>query len=250
MSERLADVRVAAIAVDGFEQVELTRPLRKLRSEGASVDVVSLRPGAIRGMNFLSPGARVKVDRTIFTADPDEYDALLIPGGLTNPDLLRQSRRVLDFVRAFDEAGKPIAALCHGPWVLISAGLVEGRRLTSWPGIKDDVRNAGGIWENMSVVRDDNWITSRGPQDLLQFNRAIVEHFDPRTSAKDRRSLIPVGKLAMGGLALAALGYGIRRRATEEQRRHRSDELLPVGFDGDRGGRSIVTPPASVVRVH
>jgi protease I len=217
MAKHLEGVRVAAIAVDGFEQVELTRPMRKLEKEGASVDVVSLRPGSILGMNFLSPGAKVKVDRTIFTADASDYDALLIPGGLTNPDLLRQSRRVLDFVRGFEAAGKPIAAICHGPWVLISAGLVAGRRLTSWPGIKDDVRNAGGQWENKSVVRDGNWITSRGPQDLLQFNRAIVKHFGPEMSAADRRLPIPFGRVAVGAVAFAAIGYGLRRRESRKQ---------------------------------
>lgn len=220
MRKHLEGVRVAAIAVDGFEQVELTRPLRKLAKEGAEAEVVSLRPGSIRGMNLLSPGTKVKVDRTIFTADPDDYDALLIPGGLMNPDLLRQSRRVLDFVRAFDEADKPIAAICHGPWVLISAGLVEGRRLTSWPGIRDDVRNAGGIWENKAVVRDGNWITSRGPQDLLQFNRALAAHFDPERSAAERRTSVPLGALAVGGLALAAIGYGVRRMEREARAIH------------------------------
>jgi protease I len=211
MSKHLMGVRVAAIAVDGFEQVELTRPMKKLVSQGATVDVVSLRPGSIRGMNFLSPGAKVKVDRTIFTADPDDYDALLIPGGLQSPDMLRQSKRVLRFVRAFDEADKPIATICHGPWLLISAGLVEGRRLTSWPGIRDDVTNAGGEWENKSVVRDGNWISSRGPQDLLQFNRAIVEHFSPALTASDRRLPVPGARYLLAGLALAAVGYALRR---------------------------------------
>ena len=217
MKGQLAGVRVAVIAVDGFEQVELTRPVRKMRREGADVEVISLRPGSIRGMNFLSPGMKVKVDRTIFTADPTHYDALFIPGGLTNPDLLRQSRRVLEFVRRFDAASKPVAAICHGPWVLISAGLVEGRRLTSWPGIKDDVRNAGGEWVNKAVVRDGNWITSRGPQDLLQFNRAIVEHFGSTGRARERRLPVPASGLAMGGLALAAIGYGLRRMGSHSQ---------------------------------
>ncbi len=216
MKGRLTGVRVAVLAVDGFEQVELTRPVRKMRREGAEVEVISLRPGSIRGMNFLSPGAKVKVDRTIFTADPTHYDALFIPGGLTNPDLLRQSRRVLEFVRRFDAAGKPIAAICHGPWVLISAGLVEGRRLASWPGIKDDVRNAGGEWVNKAVVTDGNWITSRGPQDLLQFNRAIVEHFG-RGRAREHRLPVPASGLAMGGLALAAIGYGLRRMGSHSR---------------------------------
>jgi len=216
MGKHLEGVRVAVIAVDGFEQVELTRPVRKLLKEGAEVEVISLRPGSIQGMNFLSQGAKVKVDRTIFTASADDYDALLIPGGLTSPDLLRQSRRILDFVRHFDDAGKPIASICHGPWILISAGLVPGRRLTSWPGIKDDVVNAGGLWENKSVVTDGNWITSRGPQDLLQFNRAIVEHFGIETEASDHRFPIPMGGLVIGGLALAAIGYGLRRRDNGE----------------------------------
>lgn len=206
----LKDVRVAILVADGFEQIELTRPRKKLLDHGAQVDVISLRPGSIFGMNLLAPGKKVKVDRTIYTADADDYDALLIPGGFTNPDLLRQSERALDFVRDFESAGKPIAAICHGPWVLISAGLARGRRMTSWPGIKDDVMNAGADWENMSVVHDDNWITSRGPQDLLQFNEALVEHFSPVLSAEDREYALPLGKLAIGGLALAALGLAAR----------------------------------------
>ncbi len=218
MSKELEGIRVAIIAVDGFEESELTRPMERLVKEGASVEVVSLRRGSIRGVTHLRPGEKVSVDRTIFTADPDEYEALLIPGGLTNPDLLRQSGRVLDFVRQFDEAAKPIATLCHGPWVLISAGLVKGRRLTSWSGIRDDVTNAGGEWENKSVVVDGNWVTSRGPHDLTQFNRAMVAHFGLATHASDRRLPIPFGRLAAGGLALAAIGYGVRRYGQQEER--------------------------------
>jgi protease I len=215
--QQLSGVRAAILAADGFEQVELTRPRKALEKHGADVEVVSLRPGAIRGMHALKPGAKVKVDRTIFTADAEDYDALLIPGGLMNPDMLRQSDRVLDFVREFDRAGKPIASICHGPWVLISAGLVTDRRLTSWPGIKDDVRNAGGTWVNRAVVKDRNWITSRGPQDLLRFDREIVAHFSPGGEAKERRSPLPLGRLAIGGIALAALGYGLRQLEHEPQ---------------------------------
>jgi protease I len=214
--QHLSGVRVAILAADGFEQVELTQPRTKLLKHGATVEVISIRPGAIRGVNFISPGKKVKVDRTIFTADSNDYDALFIPGGLVGPDTLRQSDRVLDFVRAFDQAGKPIAAICHGPWLLISAGLIENRRVASWPGIKDDVRNAGGIWVNKAVVKDGNWISSRGPQDLLQFNRALVEHFSPHLTAKERRSPVPLGRLAIGGLALMALGYGLRRGEPEQ----------------------------------
>jgi protease I len=220
MSKQLEDVRVAIIAVDGFEESELVRPMRRLAKEGANVEVISLRRGSIRGMNFLRPGEKVRVDRTIFTADSEDYDALMIPGGLTNPDLLRQSGRVLDFVREFDEAGKPIATLCHGPWVLISAGLVAGRRLTSWPGIRDDVENAGGEWRNRSVVADGNWITSRGPHDLMQFNRAMVEHFGRAKYVGDRWLPIPIGRLAAGGIALAAIGYGVRRYGQEQEHYH------------------------------
>jgi protease I len=208
-SRELSGVRVAVLAADGFEQVELTRPCKQLLRHGASVEVISLRPGAIRGMNLLSKGKKVDVDRTIFTADPHDYDALLLPGGFVNPDHLRQSDRALDFVRSFDRTGKPIAAICHAPWVLISAGLVRGRRLTSWPGIKDDVINAGGIWEDQAVVRDGNWITSRGPMDLLQFDRALVEHFSPNLVFEEETRAIPFGKLAMGGIALSAIGYVI-----------------------------------------
>jgi protease I len=209
-SRELSGVRVAILAADGFEQVELTRPRKHLLQHGASVEIISLRPGSIRGMNLLAKGKKVDVDRTVFTADPADYDALLIPGGFVNPDYLRQSEQALDFVRAFDRAGKPIAAICHGPWVLISAGLVHGRRLTSWPGIKDDVVNAGGLWEDQAVVRDGNWISSRSPLDLMQFDRAIVEHFSPDMIAHERTYAIPFGKLAIGGIALGAVGLAIR----------------------------------------
>ena len=207
----LAGVRVAILAADGFEQVEVTRPRKALLDHGAGVEIISLRRGSIQGMNLMIPGEKVKVDRTIFTAEPGNYDALLIPGGFINPDFLRQSEHVLDFVREFDGSGKPLAAICHGPWVLISAGLVPGRRLTSWPGIQDDVRNAGGQWEDKAVVVDGNWISSRGPQDLLQFNKAIVDHFSPTGEARERSFAVPVGRAVAGGLALAALGYGLRR---------------------------------------
>jgi len=218
--QHLKGVRVAILAADGFEQVELTRPRRALLKHGAEVEVISLRRGSIRGVNALLPGAGVRADRTIFTARPDRYDALLIPGGFMNPDLLRQSRRVLDFVREIDAAGKSIASLCHGPWVLISAGLVEGRRMTSWPGIRDDVRNAGGIWTNKSVVRDGNLITSRGPHDLFQFNRALIDHFSPGRSARERSTMVPFGRLIAGGLAVAALRYALRRAGEEHPPTH------------------------------
>jgi protease I len=144
---------------------------------GAAVDVISLRHGRIRGVNLHEPAGRVRVDRTVYEADPADYDGLFIPGGFINPDLLRQSAEARAFVREFDREGKPIASLCHGPWVLASAGCLDGRTLTSWPGVRDDMVNAGAIWLDQQVVRDGNLITSRGPQDLLPFVRAIKELF-------------------------------------------------------------------------
>jgi protease I len=175
--QKLKGRRVAALAADGFEMVELAVPLAALRLAGATVDVVSLRSGRIRGVNLHEPASRVGVDKTVEEANPDEYDALLLPGGFINPDLLRQSQRAREFVRAFDTAGKPIASLCHGPWVLASAGLLQGRTLTSWPGVRDDLVNAGATWLDQEVVRDGNLITSRGPQDLKPFVQEVIKHF-------------------------------------------------------------------------
>ena len=177
MEQKLKGRRIAALAADGFEKVELTVPLYALRLAGAKVDIISLRHGRIRGVNLHEPASRVGVDKTVEEADPNTYDALLLPGGFINPDLLRQSQRAREFVRAFDTAGKPIASLCHGPWVLASAGLLQGRTLTSWPGIRDDLVNAGARWLDQEVVRDGNLVTSRGPQDLKPFVQEVVEHF-------------------------------------------------------------------------
>jgi protease I len=188
MSEkRLQGLRVAVLAADGFEQVEVTIPMRALRREGADVRIVSLRPGRIRGMNFLFRGKKLPVDHTVARARPEEYGALLLPGGFVNPDLLRQSKQALEFVRQFDALERPIATLCHGPEVLISAGIIKGRQLTSWPGIADDVRNAGGTWQNSAVVRDRNWVASRSPLDLVPFCNAMIDLFD----AEGARDLAP-----------------------------------------------------------
>jgi len=139
----LAGRRIAVLAVDGFELVELVVPANAMRLAGATVDVISIHPGRIRGMNLHEPAMRVGVDLTLDQANPNDYDGLLIPGGFVNPDLLRQSAAARAFVRSYAQTGKPIASLCHGPWVLASAGLLKGRRLTSWPGLRDDLINAG-----------------------------------------------------------------------------------------------------------
>jgi protease I len=169
--------RIAALAADGFEKVELVVPLRALKRAGADVDVVSLRHGRIRGVNVHMPASRVRVDKTISETDPAVYDGLLLPGGFINPDLLRQSAEAREFVRTFAASDRPIVTLCHGPWVLASAGLLEGRTLTSWPGIRDDLVNAGATWRDRPVVRDGNLTTSRGPQDMAAFVPAMLEAF-------------------------------------------------------------------------
>jgi protease I len=173
----LRGVTVAVLVADGFEQVEVTRPIRALKRAGAEVRILSLRRGRLRGMNFIWRGRKLPVDQLVANADPEQYAALLLPGGFVSPDLLRQSEHAREFVEGIDRLGRPIAVICHGPELLISAGLVRGRRLTSWPGIADDVRNAGGFWEDAEVVRDDNWVSSRGPHDLIAFQRAMVELF-------------------------------------------------------------------------
>jgi protease I len=200
-SQSLLGIRVAVLATDGFETVELTKPMTRLRKEGADARVVSLRPGRIKGMNFLWRGKRVRVDQTLAVTRANDFDALLLPGGFVSPDVLRQSPRVLQLVREFDRAGKPIAVICHGPWVLISAGLVHGRRLTSWPGIADDVRNAGGVWLDSAVVRDRNWISSRSPLDLPAFGDAMVGLF---AELAPRRAIVPVPPLRAARLLLTA----------------------------------------------
>ena len=185
--------RIAVLAADGFEKVELTVPLRAIRAAGAEVDVVSLRRGRIRGLNLNLPATRVRVDMTVDRAAVGDYDGLLVPGGFINPDLLRQSAPARALVRDFVESGKPVVTLCHGPWVLASAGVLEGRTVTSWAGIRDDVVNAGATWLDQEVVRDGNLTTSRGPQDMTAFVPAMLDAFatgprPARTSGSDRGS--------------------------------------------------------------
>ena len=208
---------MAVLAADGFEQVELTRPLKQLLRQGAAVDIVSLHRGRIRGINLLSPGIKLRVTRTVDQVSAADYDALFIPGGFINPDFLRQSEKARVLVTAFDVAGKPIATLCHGPWVLVSAGLVRDRKLAAWPGIQDDVRNAGGTWLDEPLVRDGNWISSRSPLDLLQFERGMIELFEeaPRRMAhraRRRRFAQYRPRSALAFLLGLGLEVALRRR--------------------------------------
>lgn len=169
MSAILENKRVAILAADGFEQVELEEPLHALKRAGAKVSIVSPKAGTVQGMNHLEKGDNFNVDQTLDRVHASDFDALVLPGGLANPDTLRSTRDAVNFVREFADAGKPISAICHGPWVLIEAGLVAGRTLTSWPAIQSDVRNAGGNWVDQPVVVDNGLVTSRKPDDLTQF---------------------------------------------------------------------------------
>ncbi len=179
--------------------------------------MVSLRHGRIRGANLHLPAGRVGVDRAISEADPGDYDGLLLPGGFINPDLLRQSAQAREFVRAFAASGKPIATLCHGPWVLASAGLLEGRTPTSWPGIWDDLVNAGATWLDQEIVRDGNLTTSRGPQDMAIFVPAMLATFaetapEPSTTAPGQAS--DPQRDAPPGMAVAALRWSPKPSVT------------------------------------
>jgi protease I len=202
--------RIAVLVADGFEKVELTIPVKALESAGAKVDIVSLRRGRIRGVNLHEPAGKVRVTKTLRQANPADYDGLLLPGGFINPDLLRQSAEAREFVRAFDAARKPIASLCHGPWVLASAGLLKGRTLTSWPGIRDDVVNAGATWLDRECVRDRNLVTSRGPQDIVPFVQGMRELFSesaPIQNGRPMRALSSPQRTEPPGLVLGAMKW-------------------------------------------
>ena len=177
MARKLDGKKVAILVTDGFEQVEMTKPREALDEAGAEAKIVSPKPGKIQGMNHADKGDKFDVDLTLDEARPEEFDALLIPGGLMNPDALRSNDEALEFTRHFFREGKPVAAICHGPWVLIDAGVVRGRTLTSWPAIKNDVKNAGGKWVNEEVVVDNGLVTSRKPDDIPAFNKKMIEEF-------------------------------------------------------------------------
>jgi len=175
MPGKLEGKKVAILAADGFEQSELLEPRKALREAGAETVIVSLKSGRIQGMKHAEKGEQVDVDLTLDQADADEFDALVLPGGVMNPDALRMNPKAVHFVKDFHAARKPIAAICHGPWLLIEADVVDGRRVTSWPSLKTDLRNAGAEWTDAEVVCDRGLVTSRKPDDLPAFNRKMIE---------------------------------------------------------------------------
>jgi len=177
MPGRLQGKKVAILITDGFEQVEMTEPRKALQDEGAETVIVSPKDGKVKGWQHTDWGDEFPVDRPLSAARADDFDALLLPGGVMNPDHLRQDRHAVEFVRDFFEAHKPVAAICHGPWMLAEAGVVEGRKVTSFPSIQTDLKNAGANWVDQEVVTDQGLVTSRKPDDIPAFNRKMVEEF-------------------------------------------------------------------------
>jgi protease I len=183
---KLQGKKVAIIAADMVERVELVEPRKALEDAGATTELISMEPGEIEAFNHFDKADKQKVDKAIDSADPSDYDALMIPGGVGNPDLMRGDENMVEFVRAFFEAGKPVAAICHGPWMLVEADVVRGRKVTSWPTLQTDIRNAGGNWANEEVVTDQGLVTSRKPDDIPAFNEKMIEEIREGTHAGQR----------------------------------------------------------------
>ncbi|WP_433793103.1 type 1 glutamine amidotransferase domain-containing protein [Actinoplanes sp. CA-252034] len=167
--------RVAFLATDGVEEVEYTEPRKAVEAAGGQAELISLEDGEIQAVNHMDKAGTYQVEKTVRDADPEQYDALVLPGGVANPDFLRADEDAVRFVRDFMAAGKPVAAICHGPWTLIEAGVVDGRTLTSWPSLRTDLVNAGATWVDEQVYVDDTLITSRNPDDLPAFCEALVD---------------------------------------------------------------------------
>ncbi|MBD3881184.1 type 1 glutamine amidotransferase [Phormidium tenue FACHB-886] len=177
MTQQLTGKKVAILVTDGFEQAELTQPKQALEQAGAQTHIVSPNSDRVQGWNHFDKADFFQVDVPLEQASPANYDALLLPGGVANPDQLRMQPKAVQFIRAFAEASKPIAAICHGPWTLIEAGVVKGRTVTSWESLKTDLQNAGAHWVDQEVVVDNGIITSRKPKDIPAFNQKMIEEF-------------------------------------------------------------------------
>ena len=188
MANELKGKKIAILAANFFEQVELTKPLAALKEAGAEVKIVSPISGRIQGMNHAEMGDKIDVDLTLADADPEDFDGLMIPGGTMNPDTLRSTEEALEFTRHFFQSGKPVALICHAPWVLIDAGLARGRTLTSWPAIQRDLQNAGANWVDKEVVVDNGLVTSRKPDDVPAFSKKMIEEFAEGKHSRSERS--------------------------------------------------------------
>jgi protease I len=191
MDSKLDGLRVAILATDGFEQSELLEPRKALDSAGATTEVIAPKGTEIKGWSHANWGQKVDVDRTLAEADVEDFDALVLPGGVMNPDALRMNPAAVAFVKSFFDAGKPVAAICHGPWTVVESGEVSGYELTSWPSLKTDITNAGGKWVDKEVVVDDNLITSRRPDDLPAFNREMIAVFAQYHGGKREPRAVP-----------------------------------------------------------
>lgn len=189
MAQSLQGKKVAILVADGFEQVEMTKPRQALQEAGAQTHLISPKSGTVQGWNHFDKGDEFPVDVTLDQADPQAYDALLLPGGVANPDQLRTQERAVRFIKSFFAAEKPVAAICHGPWTLIEADVVEGRTITSWPSLKTDLINAGAKWVDQEVVVDQGLVSSRNPQDIPAFVSKMVEEFAEGKRAAQSRSV-------------------------------------------------------------
>jgi len=192
--QSISGKRVAILATDGVERVELIEPKKALDAAGAKTTVIAPKSGSIKSWEHDHWGENIAVDRSLDDARAEDFDSLVLPGGVMNPDQLRMDRRAVDFVRKFFEAGKPVAAICHGPWMLVEAGVVRGKTITSWPSLQTDIRNAGGDWVDREVVVDEGLVTSRKPDDLPAFNKRMIEeigegvHAGQRTTGRRTRT--------------------------------------------------------------
>ncbi len=174
-TKQITGKKIAILATDGFEQAELTDPKANLEKAGATVDVISIKSGKIKGWDKTDWGKSVKVDHLVNEVKPSDYDALVLPGGQINPDKLRTDQSAVGFIKQFVESGKPVAAICHGPWGLVEADVVRGKTMTSWPSVHTDLKNAGANWVDREVVQDGNIITSRKPEDIPAFSNKLIE---------------------------------------------------------------------------
>jgi protease I len=191
MAESLNGKRIAfLVANEGVEQIELTEPWKAVEQAGARPELVSIGPGQVQAFNHLDKGDKFDVDRTVDEVTESDYDALVLPGGVANPDILRTNERAVSFARSFFEAGKPVGVICHGPWTLVEADVVRGRALTSWPSLKTDIRNAGGVWVDEEVRVDHGLVSSRKPDDLPAFCAKIVEEFAEGVHEEQRAATV------------------------------------------------------------